>query len=157
MNAKMQKIYDKWRCLMNPKVNDEGIRYCVSARNGGGCAYFEDKKDAKYFADSMNEKTKAKTYKISEEEVTGFNIYLNGNIEADFERFWDLWLGLTHFAENIVNGLKLPEGNRRMIAVYAGCLWFFRKAMKKAHKDHQETMKALESLKRRIDELEEMI
>lgn len=147
MNAKMKRIYDKWRCLMLPKVNDEGAVFCVSAKNGGGVAYFENRLDAKFFADSMNEKTKAKSYKIVEVETNSFITALNGNLENDFTRFWDMWLNVTHYAESIAKGGKLLDGNRMMVAVYAGCLWFFRKSMLRVYKNQQEILKAIKELK----------
>lgn len=147
MNKKMKNLYDRWRCLMLPKVNDEGAVFCVSAKNGRGVAYFENHLDAKFFADSMNEKTKAKTYRIVEADVSGVGTELNGNLENDFTRFWDMWLNVNHYAESIAEGGKLLEGNRMMVAVYAGCLWFFRKAMLRVYKNQQEILKAIKELK----------
>lgn len=151
MNAKMQKIYDKWRILMLPKVDDTGGVFCVKAKHGSDVAYFENKQDAKFFADSMNEKTKGKSYEIFIAEVDSFSTALNGNLENDFTRYWDMWLKWADFAVSAAKGGKLHDSNRMMIAAYSAGLWFFRKAMLRLHKNQQEILKAIKELKKETE------
>lgn len=145
MNKKLKEVYDLYHCLMMPEVNDCGSVFCVIPKNGKGAAYFEREEDAKFMADTM--KDKGSPCVIEEYEVNGFSTSLNGNLENDFTRFWDMWVNMSHYAESIVKGGKLLEGNRMMVAVYAGCLWFFRKAMLKVYKNQQEILKAIKELK----------
>lgn len=147
MNAKMQKIYDRWRCLMLPKVDDTGGVFCVKAKHSSDVAYFENRLEAKFFVDSMNEKTKAKSYEIIAVEVDSFSTALNGNLENDFVRYWDMWLKWADFAESAAKVGKLADGNRMMLAAYSAGLWFFRKAKLRIHKNQQEILKAIKELK----------
>lgn len=151
MNKKMKRLYDRWRFLMMPEVDDTGGAYCVKAKHGRDVAYFERKTDAKLFADSMNEKTKAKSYEIFAVEVDGFSTALNGNLENDFTRYWDMWIKWLNFAESVAKGGKLADGNRMMLAAYSAGLWFFRKAMLRIHKNQQEILKAIKELKKETE------
>lgn len=154
MSKRSKEILKECSWVWEPFINPTGASYSVHF--GGDFEHFEHYGNAEFFAGEIGKGMKRKPQIRRDSKVRDYPM-LNPNIKADFAQFWEMWQHLIKHAETIAQGGKLANWNSMMISAYSAGLWYFRKAMHQIEENHQETMKELEILKRRIDELEEMI